>query len=277
MNYFLTYGDKNFAESVFMIKRQAQSLGLFDKIISYSPNDLPPFIKASPLFSFKKGGGYWIWKPYIILDMLSKCQEGDVIYYIDSGCTLKPNFEEWNKYNELIQEYNAIFFQYRDDFNYSTWEKYCKNQNCNSPKLKYWIKKNTSNYFTSYLGNDSFLNYNKIMGGLIIIKKTKEKLKTIDNWYKITLFHPELVIDPYGKELSEQELFFNEHRHDQTIISPLVFKYKEEDKIMVLQEKAESNQSEAAVIASRNKVGELPFFLKIKYRLYYYFRDSNKL
>ena len=269
MNYFVTYGDENFTESVNIIKRQAKSLGLFSKIISYSPKDLPLYIKASPLFSFKKGGGYWVWKPYIIIDILSKCQEGDVVYYVDSGCSLKPNFEEWSRYAQLIEKYNAIFFQYRDDFKYHTWDKYCKDKTCNSPKIKYWIKKTTSNYFTNYLGNDAFLNYNKIMGGFFIIQKTNKQLHTIDNWYKITLLHPELIIDPYGEELSEQEVYFNAHRHDQTILTPLIFNYKEEDKIMVLPESAESNQSEAAVIASRNKVGKLPFLLKLKYRIYY--------
>ena len=52
-NIFISYGDDNFKESLIRIKKHAKSVGIFDKIITYTPKDLPPHIKSSPLFAFK--------------------------------------------------------------------------------------------------------------------------------------------------------------------------------------------------------------------------------
>ena len=33
----------------------------------------------------ERGGGWWVWKPYVILDALSKVEEGDYVLYCDCG------------------------------------------------------------------------------------------------------------------------------------------------------------------------------------------------
>jgi hypothetical protein len=90
----------------------------------------------------------------------------------------------------------------------------------------------------------------------------------IEDWYRITLFNPELIVDPFGKELTDLPESFNLHRHDQSIITPLIYHFKEKDKILVLPETSESSKQSAAVIASRYRVGKLPLWQYIKYKLY---------
>lgn len=63
VKHFISYGDERFSESLARMKRQARQLGLFDKVIAYTPDDLPMCIKGSPLFTYTRGGGYWLWKP----------------------------------------------------------------------------------------------------------------------------------------------------------------------------------------------------------------------
>ena len=36
-----------------------------------------------------EGAGYWLWKPRIILDVLERAEEGDVVVYADSGADLR--------------------------------------------------------------------------------------------------------------------------------------------------------------------------------------------
>lgn len=48
----------------------AEKTGLFDRIILYTDKDLPQEITNHELMSYKRGGGYWLWKPYIILNAL---------------------------------------------------------------------------------------------------------------------------------------------------------------------------------------------------------------
>ena len=97
-NIFISYGDNRYKESLNRIARQAKDVGIFDKVIKFTPKDLPGFVKASPLFAFSCGGGYWCWKPYIIYHTLQNCKEGDVVYYVDAGCTLNISSEEWGQF-----------------------------------------------------------------------------------------------------------------------------------------------------------------------------------
>ena len=108
---FVTYADREFREAAARLRRRARKMGLFDKVLVYTPKQLPDYILSSPLYKYSRGGGYWCWKPYILHDALSKCEMGDVIYYADSGCVLNPTSEEWRQWAEEMRTHNAIFFQ----------------------------------------------------------------------------------------------------------------------------------------------------------------------
>ncbi len=267
-NFFISYGDIRFKESLVRIRKRAKESGLFDRVITYTPKDLPDFIKSSPLMAFKRGGGYWVWKPYIIYHTLNNCKEGDVVYYVDSGCTLNADSDEWIKFQKYIESYNAIFFQYRKDYKYTGWENVCSKPDNNSTEIIHWMKPSCVTYFDNYLHDEGFQHFDKIWGGFMIIKKTKQLISMIEDWYRITLFNPELIMDPFGDELTNLPDSFNLHRHDQAIITPLIYHYKERDNILVLPETSESNTQTAAVIASRYRVGKLPLWQYIKYKLY---------
>lgn len=270
MKIFITYGDSNFKESLNRIKSQAQRLGLFDKIIIYKPSDLPSFIKASPLMAYRRGGGYWVWKPYIIYHTLSQYNEGDIVYYADSGCTINNKSEEWVILTNYLKSYNAVFFQYRSEYNYPGWDKVCTIPENNSSKIIHWMKPSCVSFFNNYLQDESYQVFDKIWGGFIIIKKTRPILSVLENWYRLTLFKPELIMDPIGEELNHLPKTFNRHRHDQAILTPLVYHYKESDNILVLPETSESCKESAAVIASRYRVGKMPLGNYVKYKIYNY-------
>ena len=264
----ISYGDSRFIESLKRLARKAPKSGLFDKVIVYTPKDLPLSILSSPLYAYEKGGGYWVWKPYIIRHTLSLCDEGDTIYYIDAGCTINPLSEEWILFQKQMENHNAIFFQYRENVKYAGWERFCTLEEYNSAKIKHWIKPSTRYFFNEYFRDESYLDFGKIWAGCCIVKKTKNPLSTIEEWFNITMFHPEYVMDPFGCDLSRLPESFNAHRHDQSIITPLVYYYGKEDNILVLPETAESNPGKAAVVASRYKLGHLPFLQYLKYRIY---------
>lgn len=266
-NIFISYGDDKFKKSLKLIKEEAREVGIFDFVKAYTPHDLPESIKSSPLYLFKKGGGYWIWKPYIIYDALQHSKENDIVYYADAGCTLNAKSKEWNYFIQEMKTHNAIFFQYRSDVQYEGWDNFCKSPSNNSPKIVHWMKPSAIDYFTELLGNKDFLQFNKIWGGAIIIKKTHKILNLLDQWIKISIFHPELICDPFGKDLSCIPDTFNVHRHDQAIITPLVYQYKELDNICLLYETSESQKETAAIIASRRMIWTWNLYDKIAYRI----------
>jgi hypothetical protein len=272
-NIFISYGDDKFKKSLKLIKKEARKVGIFDNIKTYTPNDLPLSVKASPLFLFKKGGGYWIWKPYIIYDALQHCMENDIVYYADAGCTLNANSTEWYYFIQEMKTHNAIFFQYRSNVQYEGWDNFCKSPSNNSPQIVHWMKPSTIDYFTELLGNQDFLQFNKIWGGAFIIKKTPQLFNLLDQWIMISMFHPELICDPFGKDISCIPDTFNVHRHDQAIMTPLIYHYKDTDNILVLPESSESAKEDAAIIASRRVLWTWNLYDKLRFHIKHFFKS----
>lgn len=265
---FVAYADIRFAESLKRIKRQAKKTNRFDKILLYTSKNLPGYIKYSPLFAFSRGGGYWAWKPYVVMDALSKCKDGDVVCYADSGCSLIKDSLEWDEFFAKMNDFNAIFFQYREAEKYDNWVGLCKNPDNNSTKIKHWMKPTTRRYFIDYFGDESFGEYSKIWAGSFFVKKTTPILNIINEWYNLVLFHPILFVDPIGKEKTELPDDFNVHSHDQSVLTPLVYYYKEKDNILVMPETSETDKKHAAIIASRYRQRKMSLWLYLKYRVY---------
>lgn len=266
-NIFVTYADSEFREASARIRRRAGRMRFFDEVCRYSPGDLPEQVLRSPLFRYKRGGGYWCWKPFVIMDALSKCKEGDAVFYADSGCVLNPASEEWNQWSRVLQTHNAIFFQYRSDVHYTLWSKYCKDESTNNPKILHWTKPFAAQWLTDYIGDDRWLQENKVWGGACIIKKSGN-FHLVDEWFRITMEHPEILIDQQPAEGTDFPHTYNEHRHDQVLLTALIHKYKSVDNILVLPETAESSQDTAAICAVRYRTGRMTWREKVKFYLY---------
>ncbi len=241
----ITYGTSDYKDSLLRIEKEAKRLNIFDKIILYQPSDLPDFIKANPLMAYKRGGGYWVWKPYIIWKTLQDYIDA-IVVYVDGGCVLQES-PDWNYYFDKITSYETIVFNYRSDFDYNWINSY----KCNSPEIHYWTKKNTLLYFDRLFQNKEWRNYNKIWGGFIITKGNENKL--VNQWLSISLMCPELVCDPFGIELNDQELTYVQHRHDQSLITPLAYFFAKTNEVLILPERSESERDLAAVGAKRIK------------------------
>ena len=65
----------------------ALKFGGFTEAKAYSPESIDENFRKthSEILSIKRGNGLWLWKPYIILDALKNCREGDYVFYCDSG------------------------------------------------------------------------------------------------------------------------------------------------------------------------------------------------
>jgi hypothetical protein len=239
------------------IGKQAERLGIFDKIILYTPDLLPSYIKESPLMAYKRGGGFWVWKPAIIWETLQGGEEGDCVVYVDAGCSLKKS-EEWEMYWNGLIDHNTIVFQYKDEM--PVWKQWQT-----STKIKYWTKRSVFRYFEDLLGRD-YGDCNKIWGGCILCRGKENAF--VKHWLDITLSHPELLMEPSEQEADEQLPSFVFHRHDQTIITPLVRLYPSD--VLILTETSETEPENAAVVASRIRAKTYMDYIEL--RLKYYLR-----
>ena len=211
---FIAYADAALAYSLKRIGRQARRLKIFDEVILYTPADLSDELKAHPLMQYRRGGGYWAWKPWLIQKTLREHEPGDIVVYADAGSTLRKS-PEWDRLFSLMEQYDTLCFQYAE-----TVPEFARWGNA-STRIKYWTKKQTLDYFDQYFQDSAYRENCKVMGGLLFMKNPENSL--LRQWLDITLNHPELIVDPTEKELKEQDPGFAYHKHEQSIITALAY------------------------------------------------------
>jgi hypothetical protein len=156
-------------------------------------NDHQEFIDKN-----KRGFGYWIWKPAIMLDALQYLKENDILIYMDAGCELnvtKGANQRFLDYLMLSSTYEGINFKLN-----------LLEQNWTHPEV-----------FQKLHGvNTSF----QTMAGIIIIRKTSNSKTILKNWFNL------MIVENYKNVLGSISLldrrkypYFQEHRHDQSIWS----------------------------------------------------------
>ena len=235
---FIAYADSGMAYSLKAIGCQAEKLGFFDEVILYTPEDLPEAVRNSPLMKFKYGGGYWAWKPWIIDHTLKTHDEGDVVCYVDAGCSLNRT-SEWYVYMELMDRFDTMVFRYPDDV--PVWEKY----GGSSTKIKHWVKKSAMEYYDTITGGMEWRECHKILGGFLWFKGKHNPI--VEEWLNIVVYHPEIIDD--SGVLENQPDFFWRHKHDQPALTALTYKYG--SSCMIMPELLDGGPDNAAVVATR--------------------------
>jgi len=150
----------------------------------------------------KRGFGYWIWKPYIILNTIRNMKDGDILMYLDSGCEIGGEIKNnIPKFFEIVKNEKII----------------CSKNNC---KIKHYTKMDLLIYLNMY--EDNIINNHMYQGGTILLYVCYETRKFIKKWYK-TCCNYNLIDD--SKSISPNLPNFNEHRHDQSVFTLLLRKY----------------------------------------------------
>ncbi len=246
---FIAYADESMAYSLKRIGRQARHLKVFDEVILYTPDDLSDVIKSHPLMQYRRGGGYWLWKPWIIQKTLQDHAPGDIVVYADSGSTLRKS-PEWERLFGLMVNYDTICFQYAESFpEFAHWGNPCT-------KIKYWTKKQTLLFLDQYFHDSCYREFCKIWGGLLFAKNANNRL--IRNWLDFYLKYPELIVDPSPDDMKDQEPGFAFHKHDQSIITALAYYDKT---ALILPEVSERYSSDSFVWASRCRAANFKEYL----------------
>ena len=243
---FISYGDEKFKKNLIRIRREASRLGIFDRIKIYTETDLPIEITSSPLMQYERGGGHWLWKPYLIYNTL-KLYPNAIVVYADAGCTLNNNIQEWNTLFELMKENNTILTYYQPTVDYGWQEIFGTSSVTNST----WIKRETIEFFDKQFESKEWHNYPSVWAGFIIAKNESHFIKLV---LDTMMTYPNLVVDPIGVELPKQFENFRGHRSDQSIMSALAYLYIERGGrgLKLIPETGESSLK-AAVVASRIK------------------------
>lgn len=229
MKYLITYGDDAFKLSRERIKKEAEALGIFDRVIVYTPDDLSDELKANPIFK-QKLGGLWIWKAYLTVMTLREMKDGDILFYVDCGSTLYPS-EEWDYYFRQMKHKDMLAFKI-------------------ITRCGAYSKRAVIDHFSQWLG-PYWRFYYQVAATMFFMKKNDFTLKLAEEWF--SLFTEELCLEPMGDELKEQYSDYVAHRWDQSLLSGVVYKYA--DRIAFLTNNFENRHKGQAIWASRKRDG----------------------
>lgn len=199
---FITYGDDVFERSRTRLVKEANESGIFKKCIGYTADDIDPLFKNTcrSLFSQKRGGGYWCWKPHIVLKTMQSIPESEWILYADAGCTLVQErktqifeqIDEMEKENKLISAYQMHHLE------------------------KDWTKGDMFNYFGLF-DNKNISDSGQYIATVFLVKNHIKTRQMFEKIIEIIVSKPHLIDDSQSTTRNCDS--FNEHRHDQSLFS----------------------------------------------------------
>lgn len=150
-----------------------------------------------------KGIGYWLWKPFIILETFKKVNYGDIVIYSDCGI-------------EIINPLDPLISICRDI------EDVLLFRNCNYTNVQ-WTKRDC--FVMMDCDSEQYWNGFHCDAAFSLFKKTEFSIKFVNEWLKYGKNKNILTDLPNicGKGNFPN---YNEHRWDQSILSLLAQKYK---------------------------------------------------
>ncbi|MCJ8314183.1 MAG: hypothetical protein MJK11_14610 [Pseudomonadales bacterium] len=201
MNIFITYGDNNYLKQKKIAVWMARVLGGFDKVITYGPEDIEDSFRDanSEIMNNKYGGGYWLWKPYLIMKTLQKMSDGDCLFYSDACSYFIRNV---NPLIKLLDVHNQDVIGFELPLLEMQWT---------SPSV-----------FELMNVEKSFGDKNQLSASFYLIRKSDFSVKFFSDLLVYSR-NPRCIIGPVKACETRNE--FIEHRYDQSVFSLLYRKY----------------------------------------------------
>lgn len=149
----------------------------------------------------QRGYGYWLWKPFVIQQVMKTMQNDEILFYCDADFILRKDRNFLEKLKKDVKN-NKIITS-------STGEK-----------EKSWNKKDTINRLGVTINEEDM----QVQAGTLLIYVCDETRNLIDEWYSICCEQDYHYIDD-SASIEPNYKLFKEHRHDQSIFSLLLKKH----------------------------------------------------
>lgn len=205
--YLVSFATPNFYKSQKKLNKTALQFGV-DECIPFTDVDLKKtdFYQENKLIlDQERGAGYWLWKPFIILEAMKQADEGDIVIYSDSGAevieSLQPLLDICRKQEGLLF-FRVPFF---------------------SEKLinKNWTKRDC--FILMDADTDRFHSAGQVAGSPHFYLKNKKNIAFIRDWLSYCK-DARILTDQPNSCGSRNYPEFIDHRHDQSVLSILAVK-----------------------------------------------------
>ena len=201
----ISYSNERYLTQLKYNQKSALEIGKVDEYYAYYPKDIDEKFKEinKDILIQKRGNGYWLWKPYILLKtMKEKMNEGDFLIYTDACILYKQNvnilinFLNKNKQEMLLYRLSNL--------------------------EKKWTKRDAF----ILMGADSpyFTDTYQYQASYQIYRKSKLTLYFLEELLYYSQDKRIITDDNNTLEFNNYE-GFKENRHDQSVLSVLTKKY----------------------------------------------------
>lgn len=212
--HLVTYADSD--EYYQGQQKLIESASEFDYIHTFTRNDIIEtefYLKNKHILDEKRGGGYWIWKPFIILEVMKKISHFDVIVYHDSG----RSCYDW-KFTSPLKQYIDFTCDKMKGFGI-TFGPFINGEYCKRDCFK-------------FMKNDypEFHEHKQVSATWMICQKNTFCFNILNEW-KYWCTYDRIVTDDESvyPELEK----YKSHRHDQAILTNILIRLAHENKFEI--------------------------------------------
>ena len=167
----------------------------------FKPKDLPYEINDYAKI-YSRGYGYWIWKPYIIKEALTKINKNDIVLYIDGRSGLRKTGKPIRWLDNFILE---------NKFDIACWQMIHKEMS--------WTNGDIISAFNLDL-NSELVKTGQFAGTFHAWRKNLRSLDFLNEWLNFLLDNREICRDEVSKNLNHKKFIGN--RHDQSVFSLMI-------------------------------------------------------
>jgi len=143
----------------------------------------------------ERGAGFWLWKPYFILQQLNRSENGDIIIYTDAGLDFVTDI------NKLLKEMKGDIMLFGNGWRHGDW--------CKTDVLK-------------AMDCEEYADRQQCQASCVIVRKSEESVAFIAEWLAWCQ-KPGFIDDSQSVIVNPEG--WREHRHDQAILTNMAYLY----------------------------------------------------
>lgn len=200
--YVCSFGSAGYEHSLDVLRHTALTIGGADRVIVYTEDDLEPLKRRLPEFAGQKRGYMlWAWKPYVILQTMTKFATGpnDVVVYCDACTTFTGPIAP---HLDLLREDPIVLFRLGE---------YKKHGYLN----KFWTKRDC--FLAMDCDEPAFHDCYQLNAAVQMYRASPEALTFLES-YQAFCWNVRAMDDIYR---APNLPGFRDHRHDQSVLTNL--------------------------------------------------------
>lgn len=205
---FISFADKKYYTSLRRLETELQGFHCITEYHLYTEHDLgADFLADFHPKIYRRGYGYWKWKPYLVWRELQRLDRGDILIWSDAGTVLNPDGEpRLLEYIDKVRTSDTGILAFQDQYMERQYTK--------------------GDVFARFgvLDNAAFTDTPQFWGGLSLTRKCEKSVAVVNEWWTTARDHYLLITDRRSTVPNYPE--FTEARHDQSVFSVLMKKHQ---------------------------------------------------